>query len=461
MEKQALVQEELLGVEQGQAKRLSFYSKYPNFFSTFIEPKLEYGLYGVKLFSKDKIDEIRYVTNELWKILSKVKNYIKQLDSDDLLRLGYPKELHEFISLDYLTHDTALSRFDFVVTDDGKIKMLEINNDTPFLVQEAFYMNGEMCAEFEVTDVNEGCHNYLSNSFKQAIIDCSNYLGNKTPNIVITGYDIDTDFEEFCTVDFIKSKIPSDLNVEFEEIYKLRVVSEDNEFYKRGLYTSKMKRVDILIKPAYPYEFLINDVAEDGEKLGIELLKMVKQKELALINPPSSSINQNKIVMAIIWDWYEKGIILTQHEKNIVQKYMLPTYLSNDIFVKTNTAYVKKPIYSREGSSVEIIKGKDIVKSQYNLYDDFQSIYQEYIQLPKQEVVVEGSKVTKSYIVGSFVVCDKPTALALRIGGDITEWNSHWLALGIAEEYIEPKYDINSLAYNLCEGCGCSWCECE
>lgn len=23
-----------------------------------------------------------------------------------------------------------------------------------------------------------------------------------------------------------------------------------------------------------------------------------------------------------------------------------------------------------------------------------------------------------------------------------------------------PKYDISSESFNLCEGCGCSWCEC-
>jgi hypothetical protein len=28
------------------------------------------------------------------------------------------------------------------------------------------------------------------------------------------------------------------------------------------------------------------------------------------------------------------------------------------------------------------------------------------------------------------------------------------------KEYIEPKYDITSESFNLCECCGCSWCEC-
>lgn len=431
MEKQVLAQEVLLGVEE-QANRSSFYSKYPNFFSTFIEPKLEYGLYGVKLFSKNKIDEIRYATNELWKLFIKAKNYIKQMDSGQLTELGYPKELHEFLKFDYLTHHTALSRFDFVVSEDGRIKMLEINNDTPFLVQEAFQMNKEMCAEFGVKDANKDCYDDLFKSYLQAIMDCSVYLGVTKPNVVIIGYDIDTDYEEFCTVDYIRSQIPQVFNVEFEEINKIRVVSEtDNEFYKRGLYTSEMKRIDILIKPAYPYEFLIDDVAEDGEKIGIELLKMVEEKRLALINPPSSTIKQSKIVMAIVWDWYEKGIILSDHLRGIVEKYMLPTYLNEEPF--SHTAYVKKPIYSREGSSVEIIREGDSVKSQYNMYDDFQHIYQEYIELPKQDVVVNGEKVTKSYIVGSFVTCDKASALALRLGGDITEWNSHWLALGVTE----------------------------
>lgn len=41
--------------------------------------------------------------------------------------------------------ESVISRFDFVLTGDNQMKMLEFNSDTPTFIMECFQMNGEVC----------------------------------------------------------------------------------------------------------------------------------------------------------------------------------------------------------------------------------------------------------------------------------------------------------------------------
>lgn len=47
-----------------------------------------------------------------------------------------------FLKLDYLSFDTLLSRFDFIDTNNSK--KIELNNVTPLLILESFFMNNEI-----------------------------------------------------------------------------------------------------------------------------------------------------------------------------------------------------------------------------------------------------------------------------------------------------------------------------
>src|SRR5690606_21758874 len=117
-------------------KRKAFYSQYPHFFSdfNFENPPLEYALYQVLEMPISLMRELKYATEILWRIHVKMYRMVKELEQNDLLRLGFHEEILSYIHLNYLNQPSILSRFDFVCTDDGKIKMLELNADTPFLL---------------------------------------------------------------------------------------------------------------------------------------------------------------------------------------------------------------------------------------------------------------------------------------------------------------------------------------
>ena len=145
---------------------------------------------------------------------------------------------------------------------------------------------------------------------------------------------------------------------------QLRLVSEPviengKIVVERGLYDDKGEKIDVLYRQTYPIEHLIHD--EDPvtkEKVGQLLMKLVEEKELAVINPPSAFLLQSKAIMALIWGLHEEQHpFYTEEEQHWIHTYFLPTYLEADWFQQQGILYVKKPAFGREGDTVEIYKG--------------------------------------------------------------------------------------------------------
>jgi len=115
-------------------QRQAFYSKFPDFFPDFED--LEYALYDVLELPKQQIDQLHYATQMLWRIFLKVGKQFKHLSVDQLLALGIRPEMIPYIQLDYLQQQSILARFDFICTEEGYIKCLELNGETPFLYKK-------------------------------------------------------------------------------------------------------------------------------------------------------------------------------------------------------------------------------------------------------------------------------------------------------------------------------------
>ncbi|MFJ7406866.1 MULTISPECIES: glutathionylspermidine synthase family protein [unclassified Lysinibacillus] len=408
-------------------QRQKFYSQFPNFFSDFED--LEYALYDVMELTKEKIDELYYASKILWQIFLKVGKQFKHLTDEQLFALGIRSEMTPYIELDYLQQQSILARFDFVCTEDGNIKCLELNGETPFLVQETFEMNDQLCQHFHLENPNDvsALHKTLSG----ALFAAMQYLEDvKKPKIVITGKTAEEDYEEYCQVHFLKTCVPFD--VEYVPIEKLIIFSDDTPDVKRGLYTPSMERIDILYRPAHPIEFIIDDVAPDGERIGLQLLDLVKDRKLAIINAPAAYVLQSKILLWLIWERKNDPLLFNAEERAAINKYMLPTHLSAKPLLVDGVPYVKKPVYSREGNTVEIYAGdgSKTTGSAYNHYDDNLFIYQQYVEMPSINIQQGNGLHSKKWLIGSFIADNRACGLSCRVGNQITEWDSHWLAVG-------------------------------
>lgn len=408
-------------------QRLKFYSQFPNFFFDFED--LEYALYDVMELQKEKIDEIYYATNMLWQIFLKVGKQFKHLTDEQLFALGIRSEMIPYIELDYLQQQSILARFDFICTEEGDIKCLELNGETPFLVQETFEMNEQLCQHFQLENPNDV--SALQKTLSGALFAAMHYLHDvKKPKIVITGKTAEEDFEEYCQVNFLKTCVPFD--IEYVPIQKLIIFAKDTPSVMRGLYTPSMEKIDILYRPAHPVEFLIDDIASDGERIGLQLLELVKDRKLAIINAPAAYVLQSKILLWLIWERKNDPLLFNAEERSAINKYMLPTYLSAEPFVAEGMPFVKKPVYSREGNTVEIYAGdgSKTNASAYTHYDDNLFIYQQYVEMPSINIQQTDGFRSKKWLIGSFIADNRACGLSCRVGNQITEWDSHWLAIG-------------------------------
>lgn len=163
-------------------------------------------------------------------------------------------------------------------------------------------------------------------------------------------------------------------------------------------------------------------------------MELVEQDLLTILNPPSAFLLQNKAVQAIIWGLHEeRNAFFTTEEHEWIAEYFLPTYLEDSLFIEKGIRYVKKPVFGREGDTVEIFDedGQLIKEDIHKSYHHYPKVYQQFIEQQKTTFRSEKGRQTGELLVGSFLISGKPAAIGLRVGGMITNNLSYYLPIGM------------------------------
>ena len=294
-------------------------------------------LYGSLLLEKNTVDEIKFATKELWRILKTVKEAIIEFEDDELIRMGYPENLVSFMKIDYLNRYSPLSRFDFIIGDNG-IKTIGLNTVSPSLIKETLQTNHQV-VEYEnsrskkmifqktksekskienpkienpknenwkikisefikgknekmnfLNSPNENAKDSIKASYLETLYEASKYVGILNPMIVVASLPYEDDKENYRQVKFIYDNMPYNYGrVDLLNIKSLNIVDGEGIFKPNG------EKVDILVVPALQHM----KFAED------KIFKLVEQKKLALINPPSAHILQNKFSLYFLWNMYK------------------------------------------------------------------------------------------------------------------------------------------------------------
>ncbi|WP_428911094.1 glutathionylspermidine synthase family protein [Niallia sp. Krafla_26] len=420
-----------------QQERQTFYSQLNGFWHDLFGE--EYALWDVKVESKKNIDRIRRAADQIGHILFKTAPLLRQLDDDTLRQLGFPDGSLEFIRLHPISMESVIARLDLAVTKE-EIKLLEVNADTPTFIKECFSVNGHVCRAFQLLDPNDGCETTLRESLQQAIKASFRSLGiGKVPNIVFTSHH-DHDEDRLTTL-YLKELcgIPS----QYISLNDLRLIPDTirengQELIERGLYDLNGEKIDVLYRQTYPVEHLVEDRdPETNEKVGLLLMKLIKEKELAILNPPSAFLLQSKAVMAMIWGLHETNSpFYTDEEHHWIHTYFLPTYLDDDLFLERGTPYVKKPSFGREGDTVEIYSGngEKVDEDRYKTYIDSLPVFQKFTPLPVTTIKTENGSKQVHYMYGCFYLNGQSSAIGIRAGRQITDNESYFLPVGILNE---------------------------
>jgi glutathionylspermidine synthase len=405
-------------------ERNDFYREIPGFWPDLYGE--EYALFDISIISHDELSAIRRCTDRAGKIFFKVCELLRNVQDETLLDMGFPEETLTFLRLKTISSESVIARLD-LIKSKNTYKCIEINSDTPTFIKELFYVNGRAANHFGYADPNNGMVDNLARAIRSGIGEAANWVKADDPYIVFTAHE--DNIEDRNTVQYLQQLYG--LPAKFIPLHRLRI--EPNI----GLFDDTGMKIDILYRQTFPIESLILDEDQEGNLIGIWLLELVQKRKLAILNPPSAFLLQNKAVMAVIWGLHEGGNdFFTDEEHNWIKEYFLPTFFEADIFIHNQWPFVKKPIFGREGDTVQIFdpSGNLIKQEVQQSFSLVPSIYQQYAPLPQTVYQSAKGKQSGHLLIGSFLISGQPSAIGFRVGGEITNNLSCFLPAGLAKE---------------------------
>lgn len=400
-------------------KRQQFYEKVENFWPNMYGE--EYALYDVATVDCSEVEKIRLASKQIGDIFFKTCKLLRNVPEKTLVEMGFPAESFPFIQLAPFPFESVIARLDLIQTETG-FKCIEINSDTPTFIKELFSINHLVCEKFKMKDPNSGMEKMLAHTLKTSINEWAKIIRKPKPYIVFTAHEENEEDRE--TVRYLQelAGLPS----RFVPLHLLTIEKG------KGLYDEAGMKIDILYRQTFPIENLLLDEDEEGNNIGLWLLELVELGKVAMINPPSAFLMQNKAVQAVIWGLHlEKNPFFTKEEHKWIDDYFLPTYFEADYFLGTNLPFVKKPTFGRERDTVQVFggDGKLMLQDSQKSYTDYIPVYQQYIELPEISFMSEKGRQTGKRLIGSFLLNGQPSAIGYRVGETITNNLSYYLPI--------------------------------
>ncbi|MBD1847813.1 glutathionylspermidine synthase family protein [Cyanobacteria bacterium FACHB-63] len=377
--------------------RSQFYDQHRQHFSWYDTD--EYACFDVLPVPFERIGAIRQAAEDVWRVLVQAGKLMKTFDDETLLAYGYPLE-----TLDLIRNNDQppfIARCDFAVTDDG-ISLLECNAEVATFVVETFKMNDLVAEHFDKTGVNASAEAIFRRELNRYLGIAAASISKRPEDCRIVFAALSQASEDIGTVEYIRSLCDYDAHfcaIEFLEM------DED------GVYDQTGEQVDLIYR-LYPTEWMVEDCdPTSGVGLWEYLEPLVLARKVALINPISSFVLQNKALLALVTEKW--GNQIDHPLSAIVHRHFLPTFMSP---AAISVPYVGKPTFGREGREVEIVKAADTrLYNASSEYAELPKVYQKYVELPM--INLEGKSLTLQ--LSCFVMNGIATGVSARVGDKV------------------------------------------
>ncbi len=317
-------------------------------------------------FTDTEIDRLELVTDQLHKLCIKAVEHVIKHNLFPALRI--PGEFTELIIRSWEMDEPALyGRFDLVYDGENDPKLLEYNADTPTALFEAsvvqwFWLKDRFPEADQFNSIHEKLMEFWKNwpHIELAMVHFASVRENP---------------EDLGNIEYIRdTAMQSGLDTAW-------VAMEDI-----GWAPSLGKLVDLEERPIhslfklYPWEWMIRE----------DFGRHLKHAASRLIEPAWKMILSNKGILPILWELFEG------HPN------LLPAYFEHD---RLKGEYVQKPIYSREGGNVTIVRGSGSITSP-GTYGAEGYIYQQYCGLP----LFDGNYP----VIGAWVINNTSAGIGIR-----------------------------------------------
>ncbi|AIQ49916.1 glutathionylspermidine synthase [Paenibacillus sp. FSL R7-0273] len=363
----------------------------------------EYWLDAIAVMSAGTYRELAAASEKLWSILDKAVRYVHH--RQDLYELlGIPPVLWQMLDDTPLPEPGLISRyarFDFAVSDEGAIKLLELNADTPTGYVEASIATPWICKQAGIGSPNGAMKELLAAAWgieRPDTAACVAYGSHQ---------------EDSGTIEALVRH--SGLDIKCVDCLDLWID-------QGRVYDGQNRRIERMFA-LYPKEWMAVDEAGDA------LAYAVETGSLQLFNGPHSILLQSKGLIAAVWGMYELGLLYNEEEREAISRYILPTY-NKPVF---SGSFVSKSVFGREGGSVRLFDDSgELELEDEEGFDSsvlFPTVYQKRAELAR----IQAAEGELHLLTGMFVINGKPCGLLGRAGGPITGNASHFIALGVRE----------------------------
>jgi len=335
-------------------------------------------------FSMQEILDIEKATNELWEMCLNAVQFV--IDHGMYEQFKIPSWIVPLIEKSWNEdHPSIYGRFDFVVKD-GQIKMLEFNADTPTSLYETGIVQW-----YWLEDFDKSADQF--NSVHEKLVAYWGYLKEYLYRHPLHFTCVKRNLEDLTTVEYLR-----DTAMQAGLDTKLIMIDDIGWDSSRNVFVD-MEEQDIKnIFKLYPWEWMIQ------EDFGKNIL--LDSNRALWIEPAWRMILSNKAILPILWSLYPN------------HPYLLKSYFEQGDLVD----FVKKPILSREGANIEIIKGGETLAKTDGFYGEEGFVYQELFELPE----FDGNYT----LIGSWVIGQEAAGMSIRenetlITGNVSRFVPH------------------------------------
>jgi glutathionylspermidine synthase len=319
-------------------------------------------------FSIDEINHLEKATATLWELCLGAVQHV--IDNKLYSLLKIPENFIPYIEKTWdEEHPSIYGRFDLCFKN-GKIKMLEFNADTPTSLYEAGIVQWFWLQDFDKTKDQ-------FNSIHEKLIAYWTYLKVYLQPGILHFTCIKDSLEDLTNTEYMR-----DCALQAGIETKL-VFTDDIGWERESAQFADMEMEPIKnIFKLYPWEWLA------AEKFGQNIL--LDTNKTFWIEPAWKMILSNKAILPILWQLYPNC------------EYLLPAYFEEHDMKD----YVKKPIFSREGSNIEMVKHYGTIEKTSGEYGAEGFIYQQLFKLPEFD---------DNYpVIGSWIIGQEPAGLGIR-----------------------------------------------
>ena len=348
-------------------------------------------------FSLKQIEEdLEDPTAEIHQMCLQVVDQV--VASDELMqRFAIPETQWDFVRNSWLQREPSLyARLDFAYSGKGPAKLYENNADTPTSLYETGFWQWLWLEE----QVNAGQLPRQADQFNSlqeklilrfAELAAIQAEQNASPVLHLASCK-DTD-EDRGTVQYLED-CANAAGVETRFVYV-----EDIGRDASGQLTDLDDNVIEWLFKLYPWEFMMQEAYAD----------LLGRHPVRFVEPAWKSILSNKALLPLLWRQFP------DHPN------LLPAFFEDELHLANACpALVKKPIFSREGANISLIRGDEETCFSSGPYGEEGFIYQQAHMLPRFE--------DNYTLIGSWLVNDQPAGISVREdSGPVTQDMSRFL----------------------------------